>query len=105
MGQDPDAIRQEIDQTRDRMGDTVDALGYKADVPSRAKDSISERVDAVKSKITGVGSQVSEATPDAADVAGRSPSGWGGAGEPARSSAGRRRTRISGRDAHPIHEG
>ena len=35
MGQDPAAIRQEIEQTRERMGDTVDALGYKADVPAR----------------------------------------------------------------------
>lgn len=33
MGEDPAAIRQEIEQTRERMGDTVDALGYKADVP------------------------------------------------------------------------
>ncbi len=31
MGEDPAAIREEIDQTRERMGDTVDALGYKAD--------------------------------------------------------------------------
>ena len=44
MGQDPAAIRQEIEQTRERMGDTVDALGYKADVPSRTKDSISDKV-------------------------------------------------------------
>ncbi len=43
MGEDPAAIREEIEQTRERMGETVDALGYKADVPARAKDSISDR--------------------------------------------------------------
>jgi Protein of unknown function (DUF3618) len=33
MGQDPDEIRQEIEQTRAEMGETVEAIGYKADVP------------------------------------------------------------------------
>ena len=61
MGQDPAAIRQEIEQTRERMGDTVDALGYKADVPARTKESISGKAQGVKAKITGAGSQVSEA--------------------------------------------
>ncbi len=68
MGQDPAAIRQEIEQTRERMGDTVDALGYKADVPSRAKDSITDKVQSVKTKIIGAGSQVSDATPSSDDV-------------------------------------
>ena len=68
MGQDPAAIREEIEHTRERMGDTVDALGYKADVPSRAKDSISDKVQDVKAKITGAGSQVSDATPGGEDV-------------------------------------
>jgi gas vesicle protein len=68
MGQDPAAIRQQIEQTREHMGDTVDALGYKADVPARAKDSVSDKVDSLKSKIIGAGSQVSDATPDAGEV-------------------------------------
>src|ERR1700733_952652 len=68
MGEDPAAIRQEIEQTRERMGDTVDALGYKADVPARTKESISGTVQAVKAKITGAGSQVSDAAPDTEDV-------------------------------------
>lgn len=68
MGQDPDAIRQEIEQTRERMGDTVDALGYKADVPSRAKDSITDKAQGVKAKITGAGSRVSDAAPSRDDV-------------------------------------
>ena len=61
MGEDPDAIRNEIADTRERMGDTIDALGYKADVKSRAKESVSDKVDTVKSKIGG-------ATPDSGQV-------------------------------------
>lgn len=68
MGQDPAAIRQEIEQTRERMGDTVDALGYKADVPSRARDSVTDKVQGVKAKLTGAGSQVSDAAPNPDDV-------------------------------------
>ena len=67
MGEDPDRIREEIEQTRaqleeerpvDRMRDeiqqtrsqmseTVQALGHKADVKSRVKESISGKKDAV----------------------------------------------------------
>jgi gas vesicle protein len=68
MGQDPAAIREQIEQTRERMGETVDAIGYKADVPARAKDSIGEKVDALKSKIGGAGGHVSDATPSSAEV-------------------------------------
>jgi gas vesicle protein len=80
MGQDPAAIREEIEHTRDHIGETVDALGYKADVPARAKDAVSERLDTakdtvserfgtLKSKVGGVGTQVSDAAPDAGEVA------------------------------------
>ncbi len=61
MGEDPAAIREQIEETRERMGDTVDALGYKADVPSRAKDNITDKVQGVKAKLTGAGSQVGDA--------------------------------------------
>jgi ElaB/YqjD/DUF883 family membrane-anchored ribosome-binding protein len=61
MGEDPDAIREDIERTRAEMGDTVDALGYKADVKSRAK----ERVTQTKDRITG---RVSDATPDGQQV-------------------------------------
>jgi Protein of unknown function (DUF3618) len=40
MGEDPNAIRADIERTRADMGDTVDALGYKADVKSRAKEKV-----------------------------------------------------------------
>ena len=68
MGQDPDAIRRDIEQTRDRMGDTVEALGYKADVPSRAKESVSGRVQSVKESIVGAKDSVNEGTPSTGDV-------------------------------------
>ena len=51
MGQDPDAIRQDIAQTRAELGETVGAVGYKADVPSRAKDAVSDKVENLKAKV------------------------------------------------------
>jgi ElaB/YqjD/DUF883 family membrane-anchored ribosome-binding protein len=71
MGQDPDAIRDEIAETRDRMGDTIDALGYKADVKTRAKENVSGKVDAVKERLGVAGARASDATPDAEQVKGQ----------------------------------
>jgi hypothetical protein len=79
MGQDPDAIREEIEQTRAEMGETVDAIGYKADVPSRAKEKVGEKVGNAKSMVsntatrakeavTGSASQVGDATPSGGEV-------------------------------------
>ena len=79
MGQDPDAIRQDIAQTRAEMTETVEAVGYKADVPSRAKDAVSEKMENVKSKVgdtatrakeavAGTTSRVGEATPGRGEV-------------------------------------
>ena len=68
MGQDPDAIRREIEETRERMGETVGAIGYKADVPSRAKEAVSGKVQSVKESITGAAGSVNEATPSGGDV-------------------------------------
>jgi hypothetical protein len=41
MGQEPEAIRADIEATRAEMGDTVEALGYKADLKTRAKEKLS----------------------------------------------------------------
>jgi gas vesicle protein len=79
MGQDPDAIRREIEQTRERMGDTVEAIGYKADVPARTKEKVSDTLSdmkeriggtatAVTDRIGGAAAAVSESAPDPADV-------------------------------------
>jgi ElaB/YqjD/DUF883 family membrane-anchored ribosome-binding protein len=69
MGQDPDAIREEIEQTRAEMGETVDAIGYKADVPSRAKEKVGEKVDNVKSKVSDTATRAKEAVTGAASRA------------------------------------
>ena len=61
MGEDPNAIRADIERTRAEMGDTVEALGYKADVKSRTKDKISD----AKDRLTG---KVSDVTPDGQQV-------------------------------------
>ena len=68
MGQDPDAIRREIEETRDRMGETVGAIGYKADVPSRTKEKVTGRVQSVKESIVGAKDSVNESTPSGGDV-------------------------------------
>jgi hypothetical protein len=69
MGQDPDAIRQDIEQTRTEMSETVEAIGYKADVPSRAKDAVSDKVENVKSAVSGTATRAKEAVTGAADRA------------------------------------
>jgi len=53
MGQDPDQIRNDIEDTRARMGDTAEALGHKADVPGRAREAISGKAESVKSTFSG----------------------------------------------------
>ena len=79
MGQDPDAIRQDIEDTRAEMSETVEAVGYKADVPSRAKEAVSDKVESVKSKVSdtatrareavaGTTSRVGDATPSGGQV-------------------------------------
>ena len=61
MGQDPDAIRQDIADTRTELSDTVEAVGYKADVPSRAKDAVSDKVETMKSKVSDTATRAKEA--------------------------------------------
>jgi hypothetical protein len=75
MGQDPDAIRQDIEQTRAEMSETVEAVGYKADVPSRAKEAVSDKVENVKSKVTDTATRAKEAVVGTASRAGDSVSG------------------------------
>ena len=70
MGQDPDAIRQDIEQTRADLGETVEAVGYKADVPSRTKDAVSDKVENMKSKVSDTASRAKEAVVGTASRAG-----------------------------------
>jgi hypothetical protein len=71
MGEDPDAIRDEIADTRERMGDTIDALGYKADVKSRAKENVAGKVDSVKESLGLAGQKAGDMTPDTEQVKGQ----------------------------------
>jgi gas vesicle protein len=75
MGQDPDAIRQDIKQTRAEMSETVEAVGYKADVPSRAKEAVSDKVENVKSKVSDTATRAKEAVVGTASRASDSVSG------------------------------
>jgi hypothetical protein len=70
MGQDPDAIREEIAQTRAEMTETVGAIGYKADVPSRAKEAVAGKVDAARSKVGEATTRAREAVAGVASRAG-----------------------------------
>ena len=70
MGQDPDAIREDIEQTRAEMSEAVEAVGDKADVPSRAKDKVSETMDSVKNKVSGTATRAKEAVVGTASRAG-----------------------------------
>lgn len=64
MGQDPRALRREIEETRSRMTQTVDAIGYRADVKTRMKDAIADRKDAIVEKGSNVVNRVVGAMPD-----------------------------------------
>ena len=64
MGEDPDAIRADIERTRAEMGDTVEAIGYKADVKSRAKDKMSETKDRITGKVSDVTGSVTGTVSD-----------------------------------------
>jgi ElaB/YqjD/DUF883 family membrane-anchored ribosome-binding protein len=61
VAQDPNQIRNEIEETRERMSERVDAIGYKADVPSRTKEYVADKKDALVSKVSG-------STPDGDDM-------------------------------------
>jgi hypothetical protein len=67
MGQDPAAIRQEIEETRGELGETMEAIGYKTDVRARAEDFVSEKKNKLTEKVAGakdtVTSTVSHAVP------------------------------------------
>ena len=89
MGQDPNAIREEIEQTRAEMTETVEAIGYKADVPSRAKEKMSEKVDNVKSKVSDTASRAKEAVTGTASRTGDTVSDATPNGDQVRQSASR----------------
>ena len=117
MGQEPDAIRQDIEQTRTEMSETVEAVGYKADVPSRAKDAVSDKVENMKSKVSDTatrakGGRGRNRVPGrrrypqpGAGQAGGSAGGRHGQGEPARAGHRRRRVGVLGRVGRALDPG
>jgi hypothetical protein len=88
MGQDPDAIRQDIEQTRTDLGETVEAVGYKADVPSRTKDAVSDKVENMKSKVSDTATRAKEAVVGTASRVGDATSSGGDVKQQARRTAG-----------------
>jgi hypothetical protein len=74
MGQDPDAIRAQIEDTRGQMGDTIEAIGYKTDVKSRARDKVN-RVMGKANDATPSGDDVKQGAQKAASVAQENPLG------------------------------
>jgi ElaB/YqjD/DUF883 family membrane-anchored ribosome-binding protein len=88
MGQDPDAIRQDIAQTRSEMSETVEAVGYKADVPARAKETVSDKVENVKSKVSGTATRAREAVTGATDRAAEASPSRGEVSQQTRRAAG-----------------
>jgi hypothetical protein len=71
MAEEPDEIRDQIDETRERMTDTVEALAYKADVKTRAKERIVDTgqriagaadhaVSSVRGRVSSAGGGMSE---------------------------------------------
>lgn len=61
MGQDPDAIREQVAQTRERMGATVEALGAKADVPARMKETVTAKRDQLVRGVSDAGAALADA--------------------------------------------
>ncbi len=44
MGEDPGALRHDVEDARAHLGETVDALAYKVSAPRRAAGCVSQRV-------------------------------------------------------------
>ena len=97
MAQEPDAIRDEIEDTRERMSETVGALSYKTDVKSRMKNAVSSQKD----KLMGT---VSDNTPDPGQVKEKAKQGVGIAKENPLALAVRwARARLPRRSACTLH--
>ena len=80
MGQDPEQIREEIEQTRAEMGETVGAITYKTDLKSRTRDKVSDTKDKITGKAADVKDRVTGTVSSATDSVTSSVSGGGGSG-------------------------
>ncbi len=78
MGQDPEQIREEIEQTRAEMGETVGAITYKTDLKSRTRDKVSDTKDKITGKASDVKDRVTGTVSSATDALPGGGSGGGG---------------------------
>ncbi len=78
MGQDPEQIREEIEQTRAEMGETVGAITYKTDFKSRTRDKVSDTKDKITGKAADVKDRVTGTVSSATDALPGGGSGGGG---------------------------
>jgi Protein of unknown function (DUF3618) len=64
--QDPEQIKQQIEETREELGDTVEALAAKTDVKAQAKRKVEETKASVASKKEELLGKAREASPESA---------------------------------------
>ena len=64
--QDPEQLREEIEETRQELGDTVEALAAKTDVKRQAKRKVEETKSSVAEKKDELLGKARDASPDSA---------------------------------------
>jgi chromosome segregation ATPase len=63
--EDPEVLREQIEQTRDELGDTVEALAQKADVKAQARARIDEGKEHLRDYGQQAQAQAAQATEQA----------------------------------------
>jgi hypothetical protein len=66
ISDDPDEIRQQIDQTRAELGETVEALAAKADVKAQVKEKVATAKEQAQEKAAAAKTRISEVDRDEA---------------------------------------
>jgi sugar-specific transcriptional regulator TrmB len=69
MGEEPAAIREEIEEIRQQMGETLQQLAQKADVKGRAKEWVEEKRETVTQKVAEVKDAATHRVSDVKDTA------------------------------------
>jgi hypothetical protein len=54
VGEDPGALRHDVEDARTHLGETVDALAYKVSAPRRTAGRVSQRVRGLLTPTTAV---------------------------------------------------
>jgi ElaB/YqjD/DUF883 family membrane-anchored ribosome-binding protein len=66
---DPEQIREEIEETREQLGDTVEALAAKTDVKAQAKQKLRHTKATVSERTEQLAGQAKEVSPESATAA------------------------------------